>query len=557
MPNFKQYVVDNFEDEIYKSLKNNFFNLEEEYFEIENIEQYEKNREVIDFFATCCFTTENGDEKRVIGRYEHDLHNKTLRFLEISDFNCLKSKNILNNKLVKYMAKEKLDEIATQFLSKYYPEAILNPKYVDPEIILKKMNIIKIEDESLDALGRIYFSGELYNDVKLKEDTIIINPFLNYEKSKYTINNSIIHECIHWEYHYKAIKLAKLCKKEMNNIESIEWQARTLTPKIQMPKKAFLRKTNELIEKHKSFIINYKDYMLCDILEDVIKDLSTFFKVSKFSIKIRLYELGFDDVLGTFIYIDDKYVPPHRYKKTNENITYSISTIDLAAKIFFDPILQELVKKGLVVYIDSHLMYNSPKCITKKDGILALTEYAKYHLDECAVPFILNLKNKQEHLTEKAFYFLNRDINTPFDFEIKFDGNLTKDEKNIILKETLENYANLYNSLSNDLTDSMKKCIKWAGKTQRKIAEEAGITEKAFGEIVNDKRTPDIKNICMICLAMGLPPMVSDYIIELSGNKLKVGKTEHLALKIALSTMYACPIEQTKEFLRQYGVTNI
>jgi hypothetical protein len=69
------------------------------------------------------------------------------------------------------------------------------------------------------------------------------------------VNNTIIHECIHWEKHRKVFMLEKLYNSDASNIscevvggaasavartaaEQMEKQANQLTPRIQMPARA-------------------------------------------------------------------------------------------------------------------------------------------------------------------------------------------------------------------------------------------------------------------------------------------------------------------------------
>lgn len=69
------------------------------------------------------------------------------------------------------------------------------------------------------------------------------------------VNNTIVHECVHWDLHRKAFELERLYNKEASRIkcqvaggveenswtatEWMEWQANALTPRIQMPMAMF------------------------------------------------------------------------------------------------------------------------------------------------------------------------------------------------------------------------------------------------------------------------------------------------------------------------------
>ena len=71
-----------------------------------------------------------------------------------------------------------------------------------------------------------------------------------------SVNNTIIHECVHWDKHYKFFELQKLINPELTSISCavveeykkgagglsedlawMEWQANAIAPKILIPAK--------------------------------------------------------------------------------------------------------------------------------------------------------------------------------------------------------------------------------------------------------------------------------------------------------------------------------
>ncbi len=71
---------------------------------------------------------------------------------------------------------------------------------------------------------------------------------------------------------------------------------------------------------------------IIDVIEPVIDDLAIFFGVSRLAAKIRMVDAGYEEARGAFIYIDGRYVTPHRYKKDSigEDQTFSIGAEDAA-----------------------------------------------------------------------------------------------------------------------------------------------------------------------------------------------------------------------------------
>lgn len=85
----------------------------------------------------------------------------------------------------------------------------------------------------------------------------------------------------------------------------MERQANQLAPRIQMPAGPFRAKAKEYINK---FMRESGAGHESQIMERVIEVLRTDFVVSKQAVKIRLVELGFDQAIGTYTYLDGHYV---------------------------------------------------------------------------------------------------------------------------------------------------------------------------------------------------------------------------------------------------------
>ena len=52
---------------------------------------------------------------------------------------------------------------------------------------------------------------------------------------------------------------------------------------------------------------------IVDVMETVIDALATFFVVSRHAAKIRMVDVGYEEAIGVFTYIDGHYVKPHAF----------------------------------------------------------------------------------------------------------------------------------------------------------------------------------------------------------------------------------------------------
>ena len=359
----------------------------------------------------------------------------------------------LDDSLVPINFKEDLEAVAFDFLQKYYPEAIKTPMPIEPDVLAERLGLtIEYEriTEDFSAFGQIFFAdceAEIYDEVlemmiprRFSAKTIVVDPNSFWLRNIGTVNNTIVHECVHWEKHRKAFELERLFNQDASQIKCLvkggtkdsssrtaadwmEWQANTLTPKIQMPQGSFKTKTYEFIHKYQRLRSTTE---LVDVMEPVIDELATFFVVSRQAAKIRLIDLGFEEAIGAFTYIDGKYVKPHSFKKGSlkKNQTFCIAADDAEIVAFSDIRLNNQSQKGAYIYVDSHMCLNDAKYIERdENGTAQMTEYGRLHIDECCLAFDLKVKSKDKYAEE--FYkecVLFRDANSGIVFQTSFSA---------------------------------------------------------------------------------------------------------------------------------------
>lgn len=191
--------------------------------------------------------------------------------------------NSLSDALVPYIPYDQLDKVATEFLKKHYPEALRVTPYgqppvsVDPLALAGSLGLTVKQQrirEDASVFGQIYFvetDAEMYDanedktvTMTISGKTIIFDPQMYLLRNLGSVNNTIIHECVHWVKHRKVFELEKLHNAEASNIscevvggaasavarsatEQMEKQANQLTPRIQMPTESFKVKAKEYI----------------------------------------------------------------------------------------------------------------------------------------------------------------------------------------------------------------------------------------------------------------------------------------------------------------------
>lgn len=232
--------------------------------------------------------------------------------------------NISANSLVPVISKAQFDDEATEFLTKYCPEALEKPMPVPiMDIAKSKMGLTVITDmrlsEDFSIFGQMCFTSGLatvydkdedeYRDVKVKRGTMFVDPDTYFLRNLGCLNNTISHECYHWFKHrnYQILqtildgKQSIACRcpsqdkderfsKTWSDEDWMEWQANGIAPRILMPKQTVKTVVDKMIvESSKNPFIAAG---LMPPSQWVVEQMANFYRVSKVSVGIRLSELG-------------------------------------------------------------------------------------------------------------------------------------------------------------------------------------------------------------------------------------------------------------------------
>lgn len=227
------------------------------------------------------------------------------------------SNYIERKSLVPVIPKYKFDDVATEFLEKYCPEALKKPMSVPIlDIAKKKMGLRIVADfhlsEDFSVYGQMCFTSGIvpvyikeddeYVDIKVKRGTMLIDPDILFERNIGCLNNTIAHECVHWykhrnyhlynsgadidvsaSYKYPVRELDESKQQEWTDDDWMEWQANGIAPRILMPAQTFEAAVNNICYSTK--MVNIPRWWL-------VNKIAEFYNVAKTSADIRMQELG-------------------------------------------------------------------------------------------------------------------------------------------------------------------------------------------------------------------------------------------------------------------------
>ena len=109
--------------------------------------------------------------------------------------------------MVPIISSEDVEFEAEQFLKLYFPVAMEIPQRIDPLLIAEKMGLtVEYHEISEDGniFGQIYFHDALLDGKEIKAKTILIDPRVIESRGIGGLNNTIMHECVHWHKHRLA-----------------------------------------------------------------------------------------------------------------------------------------------------------------------------------------------------------------------------------------------------------------------------------------------------------------------------------------------------------------
>ncbi len=499
--------------------------------------------------------------------------------------------NSLSDALVPFIPYDQLDKVATEFLKEHYPAALKVTPYgqppvsVDPLALADSLGLTVKRQcirEDASVFGQIYFvetEAEMFDANEGKTVTmtipgknIVFDPQMYLLRNFGSVNNTIIHECVHWVKHRKVFELEKLYNAEASNIscevvggaasavaksttEQMEKQANQLTPRIQMPAEPFKVKAKEYIAR---FMRKSNARHENEVMEQVITALETAFGVSKQAAKIRLVELGFDAAIGTYTYLDGHYVKPHSFRKgtLKVNQTFSISAQDAAVERFINQDLRKLTESGDYLFVDNHYVYNAPLYVQyDEEGRLDLTDYARSHMDECCLVFDMKITSKVESTYHTAC-FLNRQ---PSDvtFDITYHNgyqNAPQSRQVEMRKKQQAEWLEIRRQMTDDPEQRMELLLKWRNMKYTDLGDLIERNPKTISRIVKGETDPNLNTAVLICFGMNLPPAISDKLLEVLDCKLKPMNPDHQWISEALHVKYPEPLWAVREYLRQYEV---
>lgn len=498
----------------------------------------------------------------------------------------------LSRYLIPYMYSQDLEAHAEKFLKKYCPKALEKPMPLPIKEVLGAMCLtVHYAPLPEGVFGRTYFKNatvDIYDsDMKIvtadiEAGTILVNPDVFFMRNIGSVNNTVIHECVHWDKHYKFFELQKLINPECSAISCaiveeytkgvadfseelawMEWQANALAPKILIPAKIGRAKLNEILN---SLSRNpASSSTKASIMEEAIRKFGDFFKVSTLAAKIRAIELGFDQASGVFNYVDGRHYPPFSFAKgaLKKNQTFSIDRDNAILESVFNPTLAEEFKAGRFIHVDGMIAINDPKYVTVQNERAELTKYAREHVDECCLVFDCTTKVSSHY--DDSFYhicFLCRDADSKSFVEAKFNPKEGQNEdvrkrarEMAVIAEEAKRVSDILAEVPSAFCGTLDYHVKRRGYTNEKLEERTGISSRMIQDYRNKKNAkPTMQSVLALCIGLNLQPAFSYDLIGKAGYNIMTANEECLVYRYLIENHHMENIIMWNEKLKDAGI---
>jgi len=237
---------------------------------------------------------------------------------------------------------------------------------------------------------------------------------------------------------------------------------------------------------------------------------------------------------------------------------YAISLEEAQREYRDNDVFRDMLDSGCFVYTANSYVINLPEYVSgNEDSAYDLTDYARAHIDECALAF---------EETEIIKYSGN---------EIR--GSQPRTDTHTIEKKRVTKYvSHLQGTELNEKILKMRRASKllfeesvkeqmtcWEyifdmlnvmGITKSMFCNRTSLDAKVYDRAKQNKASmPEIKTIVTIAAAYGLDYLETENLLTLAGHRLSPVSPEHDCYRFILTAMRACSMQAKNELLIKEG----
>ena len=469
----------------------------------------------------------------------------------------------------------RLDSDLEMLLRHYMPEAIDDPSKRNARTLARKMGLNVIarlmppDGENYHSPYSVLFFMEdeltLMDEETLETYTELIPAntiVINTEKidARYEDYN-VYHECVHFEEHYMFFRFQQMSTNDITRMRTrpvtykkddkiksplywMERQANRGAYSLWMPASHTRKRISEIFgslppQPHRGYAY-----------EETGKRLIRELKAGYFRVRARMIQLGHTHARSALNRVNGVPIEPFDYNDEawrNPDQTYVVTPEMVSGLRRTSKEFDSFMEQKNYVYVDGHVVKNSPVCVRESDRELLLTSWANAHVDKCCLRFLREYRmiNAEKYVYGRL-YFDHDYIERTLDF--------LKD----IMEEKGMDEIRAQEYYEEHFPDNFRDAIRLlAAKNNTKLEElaiELGISDRRLWDWLKDpERYINADFVVIISLLWELPDWVSDLLLDRAGVKLSRRNPRHNALRHILRARWKDGIPKANEFLREKG----
>lgn len=476
---------------------------------------------------------------------------------------------------------------AEAFLRKYQCEdAIENPRRIPIRNIatrLMSLEVVQSECLSMDGSvqGAIAFtkgvvdvydwtSGQLIG-YQVDGPAIFVDSDIINEGR---VNNTLAHECFHWykhrnyfnfkRTHENSAEFGLRCDRNIgkdndpsgqwSEVARMEWQAKTIAPKILMPRKATIRKIDELYDARVR--AGGSTISLVDI-GFVVEQLAQFFGVSKQSAAIRMMELKHPEAEP----FAGETTTPEEANRTRQNSKaaqhqQAITVADAFQLYVKSDFLRATLATGAFCFADGYFVLKDEKYVLYgADHKYILTDYARLHLHECTLDFSTRLIAEPYLIHDETAHLMFR-ADTSFQRESAYDNNPQNTELFNKAKEFERRFlrSKATHKTACEILQTYMTAAHWNVST---FVEKTQMDAMNYTRVQHNYDKFTMRPLVTMGYCLGLSEAEMEDVLLAAGLSFNPHDKEHQAYKFLFSAFPSRDINECNEFLENQGVKQL
>lgn len=338
---------------------------------------------------------------------------------------------------------------------------------------------------------------------------------------------------------------------QWSDIDKMEWQAKTIAPKILMPRAAFKKKVDHI---YQMLLADNPNADRSIVTKYVIDNVADFFEVSRQSAAIRMYELGYGEAEAYCAGESNTPTSQLQHRKTTQAKRHQrpISPLDAFRLYRENDLLRATLDTGAFCFSEGYFVLNDERYLFDAgNGVKSMTPYAKEHLAECTLDF--SIKLIPDSLMHGASQMMFRS-DSVFNTESAYDANTQNTE---LFNKAKDFEKKLKRAQATAITPAawMKKRMAEENWYEYTFETKTGLDKMNFSRVQGETHKFTMRPLVAMGVGLGLDLQEMEEVLRLGGMTFVDGDKEQEAYKYLFTGFYQQDIETCNAFLTEVGVT--